>query len=373
MTWELKYYRLPKILLVSSVILAALLGLIISGFTPLDNALHLKTTVPYYVTVPTTVVKTVVNTTTLVINNTITTQVPVTSIITYTTPVIVNNTVTRNYTVTTTVKQVIIQETTETTTSPIIVTTPIYITITPTPPEINTTKAIYNTTYFTQAYTQYINQLQALNIVWLKPKVQFACYATGFRLPNDSSGLIIILVGNASSVDGSYGHIVPIQRPHGIEYNGGFWAVLGVNTTSATVADTYYHQIPLYVYWIGNATIAGDVAPYGYDSPPFPFNLPNGTYFAWLLNWNETGVIYPCILQVINAIDPNALLNTTYLGAQYWAVPRSTIYYGSPAPCYEPFEWTIGYWVWGINITEPIGTIWQYYCGANGIWRNMKP
>ena len=101
--------------------------------------------------------------------------------------------------------------------------------------------------------------------------------------------------------------------------------------------------------------------------------MPNGTYIAWLTNFNESDIIYPCILEVVNAESWSALANYTFLGGQYWAWVRSMAYFGKPAPCFEPFEWTIGWQLARINITEPIGPLWQYYCGPNGVWRGLRP
>jgi hypothetical protein len=83
-----------------------------------------------------------------------------------------------------------------------------------------------------------------------------------------------------------------------------------------------------------------------------------------------------CLIQVIR-VKPGTpdsyILNMTFLGAQYWAWVRSIAQYGKPAPCYVPWEWTYGYWVYHINVTEPIGSNWEYYCGPKGIWLPMKP
>jgi len=38
------------------------------------------------------------------------------------------------------------------------------------------------------------------------------------------------------------------------------------------------------------------------------------------------------------------------------------------------WEWTYGYWVYHINVTEPIGGNWQYYCSpSKGVWHPLKP
>ena len=108
-------------------------------------------------------------------------------------------------------------------------------------------------------------------------------------------------------------------------------------------------------------------------------NLQNGTYVVPFTAPNQTVILIPdslCLVQVVRVkpgTPSNYLLNMTYWGAEYWAWVRSIAQYGKPAPCYMPFEWTVGWWLSRLNITEPIGANWQYYCGSNGIWRSLKP
>jgi len=130
------------------------------------------------------------------------------------------------------------------------------------------------------------------------------------------------------------------------------------------------------------ATLSGYMfqTPWAYES------LENGTYVMLLGNSSKmpvgTAIQYAlnppaaCLIQVIRVKPgtPNSyILNMTFLGAQYWAWVRSIAQYGKPAPCYIPWEWTYGYALWRINITEPIGSNWDYYCGPKGIWLPMKP
>jgi hypothetical protein len=83
-----------------------------------------------------------------------------------------------------------------------------------------------------------------------------------------------------------------------------------------------------------------------------------------------------CIIQVIR-VKPGTpdsyILNMTFWGAQYVAWVLTEAAWGKPAPCYWPAGWTYGYWVYRLNITEPIGANWDYYCGPKGIWLPMKP
>ena len=242
--------------------------------------------------------------------------------------------------------------------SPIVLNTP--------PPSafgINLTEALYNTSYFVKALepvvsfinsvAQFISRLGGLPS--LNASIQFACYATAFRFNNGTSGMVGVIVGSNSiyQVDYSY------QFPHGTEYLVTLWAY---PYPSPYVAYPTY----IYGYLVDDVTVF--VSRWG-----VPFTLPNGTYVGWLVFYNNTSLIWPCIIQYINVPNPEVFMNYTFLGAQYWAWFRSQIYFGKLAPCYEPFEWTIGWFIRGINITEPIGQIWQYYCGPNGVWTSLKP
>jgi hypothetical protein len=115
-------------------------------------------------------------------------------------------------------------------------------------------------------------------------------------------------------------------------------------------------------------------------------NLQNGTYIMILDNGttilnkpltqialNPQGL---CVVQVIRVKPgtPDSYINNmTFLGAQYAAWILTQAAWGKPAPCYWPAGWTYGYWVNDLNITEPIGSNWDYYCGPKGIWLPMKP
>ena len=351
-------------MLIIGVILGVVLGIILAPKLPpiigsTQSVTYITTTVPIV--------------TTTVIRQTVT--------VTTTTTVTYPTTTTMTVTYTTVVPTTVVTTTTVTTTVPYVTTVVSTVTLTPPPvgtstftlPTVNMTEAEYDPAYFIEAFRNYTNLLAPyFSILGLKPVVQFACYATGFRLPNGSSGTIIVLVGNTAGVVALLGHW---NYLFGLEWGSGLWAVLGVNTISPYLAGKYvgYIDAPIPAYTVGNVTIAGLVAGGGFGQPNFPYNMPNGTYLAWLLNWNESGVIYPCILEVINSWNWNALANYTILGGQYFEYAFSQIVYGKPAPCYRPWGWTIGSAVAKMNITVPIGPIWQYYCGPNGIWRSLKP
>jgi hypothetical protein len=103
----------------------------------------------------------------------------------------------------------------------------------------------------------------------------------------------------------------------------------------------------------------------------WPRQIPSG--YPISLVENPPGL---CLIQVIRVkpgTPSNYILNMTYLGAQYWNWIYTEAKFGKPAPCYVPWSWTYGYAVYRINITEPIGENWEYYCGPKGIWLPMKP
>jgi len=140
-----------------------------------------------------------------------------------------------------------------------------------------------------------------------------------------------------------------------------------------------------YIVGVFGSNTVKSLPPWGLtvSTPVFQL-LNNGTYIMAIVNssiptlmqlvLNPPGL---CLIQVIR-VKPGTpdsyILNMTFLGAQYWAWVRSIAQYGKPAPCYAPWEWTYGYVVYRINITEPIGSTWDYYCGpSKGVWLPMKP
>jgi len=111
--------------------------------------------------------------------------------------------------------------------------------------------------------------------------------------------------------------------------------------------------------------------------------LNNGTYIMALVNESVISLMQIllnpqglCLIQVIR-VKPGTpdsyILNSSFWGAQYVAWAISEWAWGKPAPCYRPWIWTYGFWVYNINITEPIGSTWDYYCGPKGIWAPLKP
>jgi hypothetical protein len=142
-----------------------------------------------------------------------------------------------------------------------------------------------------------------------------------------------------------------------------------------------------YIVGLYGSNIVGSLPPWGLtvSTPVFQL-LNNGTYIMAIVNESYVPptlmqlVLNPpglCLIQVIR-VKPGTpdsyILNMTFWGAQYIAWVVSEAIFGKPAPCYVPWAWTYGYVVYRINITEPIGSTWDYYCGPpKGIWLPMKP
>jgi hypothetical protein len=141
-----------------------------------------------------------------------------------------------------------------------------------------------------------------------------------------------------------------------------------------------------YIVGLYGSNTVGNLPPWGLTvyTPVFQL-LNNGTYIMALVNASYVPptlmqlVLNPpglCLIQVIR-VKPGTpdsyILNMTFWGAQYVAWVVSEAIFGKPAPCYVPWVWTYGYIVYRINITEPIGSTWGYYCGPKGIWLPLKP
>jgi hypothetical protein len=178
------------------------------------------------------------------------------------------------------------------------------------------------------------------------------------------------------------------------EYSPNSWFSLGMLNTQNGGLNLFGEGI-LYMANVSNYPIQGyTVGVVGTTMSAFMTQAPwafegleNGTYVMLLGNSSTmpvgTAIQYAlnppaaCLMQVIRVKPgtPNSyILNMTFLGAQYWAWVRSIAQYGEPAPCYMSWEWTYGYWVYHINVTEPIGGNWQYYCSpSKGVWHPLKP
>jgi hypothetical protein len=167
-----------------------------------------------------------------------------------------------------------------------------------------------------------------------------------------------------------------------LNYIGNSYGELGASSTY--IVNISYPGNGYIVGLYGSNTV-GSLPPWGLTVSTGTYQLlSNGTYIMALVNESVTSLMQIllnpqglCLIQVIR-VKPGTpdsyILNMTFWGAQYVAWAISEAAWGKPAPCYRPWDWTYGFWVYSINITEPIGSTWDYYCGPpKGIWLPMKP
>jgi hypothetical protein len=168
-----------------------------------------------------------------------------------------------------------------------------------------------------------------------------------------------------------------------LNFQGNSYGALGSDATF--LVDINYPGNGYIVGLYGSNTV-GNLPPWGLTVSTGTYQLlNNGTYIMALVNASYVPptlmqlILNPpglCLIQVIR-VKPGTpdsyILNMTFWGAQYIAWAISEAIWGKPAPCYRPWDWTYGYWVYRLNITEPIGANWQYYCGPGGKWLPMKP
>jgi hypothetical protein len=167
-----------------------------------------------------------------------------------------------------------------------------------------------------------------------------------------------------------------------LNYLGNSYGALGASSTY--LVNINYPGNGYIVGLYGSNTV-GSLPPWGLTVSTGTYQLLNNdTYIMAIVNSSIPSlmqlVLNPpglCLIQVIRVKPgtPNSyILNMTFLGAQYWAWAISEAIFGKPAPCYVPWAWTYGYNVYRINVTEPIGENWDYYCGPpKGIWLPLKP
>jgi hypothetical protein len=356
-------------------------------------------------------------TTTVINNTTITVPINVTKTVTYTTTV--NGKV---VTMTTTVIEPVTTTVVSNTTITRIIVVPVTNTTTVT--NVSTTYIPYPyTTTVTTTVIENVSQVPPLNltdlnstITWLRESYSLSAYGlVNLTLPLGYCEATIWVFPNASVVwigvwfmpwslaqklvSEPWIHVFPFQKtgvneyldlssPIGILYPDFYTG--GIITTGS--APFYFLNIPNYpmngytVAVIGWPITGVPVPPASLVNTAIYQNFQNGTYIMILDNGttilnkpltqialNPQGL---CVVQVIRVkpgTPDNYINNMTYLGAQYYAWVVSEADWGKPAPCYVPAGWTYGGWVYRLNITEPIGANWDYYCGPKGIWLPMKP
>jgi len=386
--------RLTKALLGLTITLAAILGLIVGGGIHIG---YVTVTKPLTITSTATILKTA--TVIRLINNTLTTTVngkveTVTStfIESYITTVVVNHTTTVILPITTTVNH------TTTVTSP--VPYPYTTTVTTTVienasqvPGLNITDplSVLNWAKATYALSAFgvMNLTLPLGFcegtLWVFPNMS-AVWLGAWFIPNNLAQEYM----NQNNYLGSFPTGVAEYATSTEPYLGMIDPVGGglytfESSSAYILSNAVNYPIPNYTLAILGTNTIGAVPPWGLGQYPFAFTyLNNGTYVMLLTNKFTTGVAIQlalnppalCVIQVIR-VKPGTpdsyILNMTFLGAQYWAWVVSEAKFGKPAPCYTPAGWTYGSWVYRLNITEPIGANWQYYCGPKGVWLPMKP
>jgi len=224
------------------------------------------------------------------------------------------------------------------------------------------------------------------------------CLATMWVFPNASIAIVGAWIAPASL----------IQQVTGSNYNDYTYPIL-VYTFPKTGVNEYQFYPPVLVWinpqsfmvstagfngawalsitgypWSGYTVVAAASMHPSYVDWAFRY-LNNGTYlmiFAWpwqvpegaiQLLANPPGLCLVQVIRVKPGTSDSYIDNMTYLGAQYVAWIAGLATWGKPAPCYWPAGWTYGGMVYGINITEPIGSNWGYYCGPKGVWYPLKP
>jgi len=373
---------------VLGIVIGIGLGIAVGGFIPIPGLTHYRTLTVINsttVTVPVTVTRTVASTTTVsgrveTVTYTTTYTTTTTAIINHTTTVTLPPTTTTvNHTVTTT--------SVSTTTLPytLTVTTTVIENVSQ-PPPLNLTDLNETITWMKTDYT-----LSMLGMVNLSLPLGY-CEATIWVFPNASAAIVGVWMTPVSNVEqyfnsdnllitfstgiGEYISLMPaivwVNPVNDFTYTIGFgeaWA-LGITNYpypnyTVVVGEWFHHQSATWTYqYLNNGTYLMILA--------WPQQIPPG--YPISLIQNPPGLCLVQVIRVKPGTPSNYILNMTFLGAQYWAWVRSIAQYGKPAPCYIPWSWTYGYALWHINITEPIGDNWAYYCApSKGIWYPLKP
>jgi hypothetical protein len=381
------------------VMIGLALGYIIGFYIPIPGVTHLKTVTTTVInnttiTVPINVTRTVTYTTT--VNGKVVTMT--TTIIMPTTTTVVSNT---------TITRIIIVPTTTTVNHTTTVTSTSVTTIPPYTLTVTTT-IVENASLFPPlnmsdpgSILNYIKDdfgLGMMGIANLSLPLGY-CIGTMWILPNASVvwlGAWFIPQNIAQKMMSNYAAVytfpktgikeyVPYVTPDLVVLNYLGNSYYGLGAGSYLININYPGNG--YIVGLYGSNIVGSLPPWGLTVSPGIYQLlNNGTYIMAIVNESYVPptlmqlVLNPpglCLIQVIR-VKPSTpdsyILNMTFWGAQYVAWAISEAVWGKPAPCYRPWEWTYGFWVYRINITEPIGSTWDYYCGPpKGIWLPMKP
>jgi len=386
---------------VLGIVIGIGLGIMVGGLIPIPWVTHYRTVTianSTTITIPINTTKTVTYTTTTTVGGKIETVTMTTTYIeTTTTTRIVNNTVTKIIVVPTT--------TTVTNVSTTYIPYPYTTTVTTTvienasqPLPLNLTDLNSTITWLKASYS-----LSAYGLVNLTLPLGY-CEATIWVFPNAS----VIWIGvwfmpwsiAQKLMSEPWMYVFPFQKTGVKEYlyMGSTINIFYPNFYTGSLitpgqSSVYFLNIPNYPMNGYTAAVIGwpitgaPIVPTATVNTAIYQYLQNGTYIMILANATPSLLNSPitqvalnppglCVVQVIRVkpgTPDNYIFNMTYLGAQYWAWLVSEAVWGKPAPCYRPWTWTYGGWVYRLNITEPIGANWDYYCGPKGIWLPMKP
>jgi hypothetical protein len=380
---------------VLGIVIGIGLGIAVGGFTSIPWLTHYRTLTVINsttVTVPVTVTRTVASTTTVsgrveTVTYTTTYTTTTTAIINHTTTVTLPPTTTTvNHTVTTTSVSTTTLPYTLTVTTTVVENASLF-------PPLNMSDPASILAYIKDDFSLGMMGIANLTLplgycigtMWILPNASVV-YLGAWFIPQDIAQKIMtpyyqVYTFPKTGINEYATYISPSLTV--LNYLGNSYGSLGAGP--AYLVNINYPGNGYIVGVFGSNTV-GSLPPWGLstNSPVFQL-LNNGTYIMALVNVSYVPpslmqlVLNPpglCLIQVIR-VKPGTpdsyILNMTFLGAQYWAWVRSIAQYGKPAPCYVPWEWTYGYWVYHINVTEPIGSNWEYYCGPKGIWLPMKP
>ena len=341
------------------------------------------------VTIPINITKTTTYTTTTTIGGKIVTVTMTTTYVeTTTTTRIVNNTVTKAIVVqvnNTTTKTV-----TSTTTIP-----PYTLTVTTTVVENLSVLPPLNLTNLNEtiAWMKTYYEVSMLGMVNLTLPLGY-CEATLWVFPNASAALVGVWITPVSNVEQYlnesiyWGLNYTFPKTGVIEYPLPTPAMVWINPETNFVYTMGFSKawaLSITNYPYANYTVVVGVLFSSQVLWAFQY-LNNGTYLM-IYTWpKQIPSGYPislvenppglCLIQVIR-VKPGTpdsyILNMTYLGAQYVAWVFTEAAWGKPIPCYWPTLWTYGGWIYWLNITKPIGSTWDYYCGPGGKWLPLKP
>jgi hypothetical protein len=377
---------------VLGIVIGLGLGIAVGGFIPIPGLTHYRTLTVINsttVTVPVTVTRTVASTTTVsgrveTVTYTTTYTTTTTAIINHTTTVTLPPTTTTvNHTVTTTSVSTTTLPYTLTVTTTVVENASLF-------PPLNMSDPASILNYIKTDFGLSMMGVANLSLplgycigtMWIFPNASVVWLGAWFIPQNIAQKLMNNYVYVYTSPRTGYKvYVASSPSLTVLNYIGNSYGELGSNPVF--FVNINYPGNGYIVGLYGSNTL-GNLPPWGLTVSTGTYQLlSNGTYIMALVNESVISLMQIllnpqglCLIQVIR-VKPGTpdsyILNSSFWGAQYVAWAISEWAWGKPAPCYRPWIWTYGFWVYNINITEPIGSTWDYYCGPKGIWLPMKP